>query len=119
MAPPPLPPREVEEEEVCACVPARLPMPARLSAPPPRPVPACVRVCMLLSFDRLFSCFRIDLEVWDRKNVIQQTIKGKKERIRDIKEKGLLFRMERKVWENSLIIQHTIEGGKKYILGIK
>merc|ERR1719399_1620994 len=32
VAPPPLPPREVEEEEVCACVPARLPMPARLSA---------------------------------------------------------------------------------------
>ena len=46
-------------------------------------------------------------------------MKGKKERIRDIKEKGLLFRMERKVWENSLIIQHIIEGGKKYILGIK
>ena len=46
-------------------------------------------------------------------------MKGKKERIRDIKEKGLLFRMERKVWENSLIIEHTIEGGKIYILGIK
>ena len=39
-------------------------------------------------------------------------MKGKKEQIRDIKEKGLLFRMERKVWENYLIIQHTIEGGK-------
>ena len=50
--------------------------------------------------------------------IIQQTIKGKKEWIRDIKEKGLLFSMERKVWENSLIIQHTIEGGKKCILGI-
>ena len=47
-------------------------------------------------------------------------MKGKKERIRDIKEKGLLFRMERKVWENSLIMEHTIEGGKNiYILGIK
>ena len=55
--------------------------------------------------------------MWEK--VIQQTIKGKKKRIRDVKEKGLLFRMERKVWENSLIIQHTIEGGKKYILGIK
>ena len=53
-----------------------------------------------------------------QKNVIQQRIKGKKERIRDIKEKGLLFRMERKVWENSLIIQHTIEGDKNYILGM-
>ena len=39
-------------------------------------------------------------------------MKEKKERIRDIKEKGLLFRMERKVWENSLIMEHTIEGGK-------
>ena len=73
-------------------------------------VPAHATVCFLVF---------IDLEVWDRKKVIQQTIKGKKKRIRDIKEKGLLFRMERKVWENSLIIQHTIEGGKKYTLGIK
>ena len=80
-------------------------------------VRACA--CLLLPLDRFISLFLIDLEVWDKKKSIQQTIKGKKERIRDIKEKGLLFRMERKVWENSLIIQHTIEGGKKYILGIK
>ena len=41
-------------------------------------------------------CFSlIDLESVGQK-IIQHTIKGKKERVRDIKEKGLLFRMEEK-----------------------
>ena len=55
----------------------------------------CVRIVVVVVVVVVVFCFFSD-RVRDRKKVIQHTIKGKKERIRDIKEKGLLFRMEEK-----------------------